>query len=1196
MEVASLPKTKMDDAGAAVGTSHDHPKAAAVLRSPMCDPCSHEPTVEDVTFPPLPPADAVEALPDNSSKEKDDELMAVGGRTIGGVGHLLLGRLLEVLPLRGKPTGRDSCKSLFPLPTSSKLLGELCADKPKDVLPWLQCMCLSLNSLWGGMLHYDGMLNEGQRLCLENLVRDAERFCEMKCVVEEVSWSDYFSVRSIDYKGEEVRVARWFSWDNVAPALPLEVGRVPLQEVCTLGCRHYVENFGDYLKPPSQWETPVAPRVMVEDSEWGRVCTGLVQSGVCCYIHESEVFHVGSVPLLNGLFGVTKDEFSDQGHEIFRLIMNLIPLNKLCEPLSGDIDTLPTWSMMNPLFLQPSEYLLVSSEDVKCFFYTMRVPRTWVKFLAFNKAVPQEIVPESLRGETVYLASVVLPMGFLNSVSIAQHVHRNLVHWSRLDGQAVHPEEAELRKDRAFTQHNPAWRVYLDNYDLLEKVESSGFTECKGTVAPGVLALREQYLQWEVPRNHKKSVARSPLCEVQGATVDGIEGMAYPRELKLAKYVGLALSLAQLPMATQRQWQVVCGGLVYFSMFRRPLLGALNKVWAHIENYNNVKAKVLPTPPDCLVELLRFLGMTPLSRMDFRLPVHPMVSCSDASGSGGGLCASVGLTQLGQSVEAGALRGQVQPSHPSVQILVVSLFDGIGALRVALDLQDVEVIGYISVEKNAACRRVVESHYPGVITVNDVNDVTPEMVRQWSLQFSQTELVVLGGGPPCQGVSGLNADRRGALLDPRSCLFTHLSHVRGLLQQSFSWCPTHSLMESVASMDPQDEQHMSNDFGSPPVKIDAAYLTYANRPRLYWCTWELVESEGASCSPWQRGIIEWFLDGGAPCTDFLSPGWLKVEPLVPFPTFTTSRPRDHPGRKPAGLAQCDEETVERWRNDSYRFPPYQYLPKHCLINKSNELRIPNVAERELFLGFPLHYTANCVAKGARHGSSYSDERLTLLGNTWSVPVAAWLLNQLLSRLGVAPALSPKDIVERCRPGTGAMIQSRLQRLSLVPAKFSPGSSSRLAWKMCNLMSIKGEDVLLTTPSTQLAKFHRHRASVPARLWKWRIITGWTWKSPGEHINSLELRAILTSIRWRLEHQLHFRRRFLHLTDSLVCLHCLSRGRSSSKKLRRTMSRVNALLLAGGSQVCWGYIHTDSNPADKPSRWGARRVKTKFKHA
>ena len=67
------------------------------------------------------------------------------------------------------------------------------------------------------------------------------------------------------------------------------------------------------------------------------------------------------------MFGVTKDEFH-QGVEVFRLIMNLIPLNGIVESVKGDVETLPTWSMTTPFQLQPDESLVVSSEDVRCFF------------------------------------------------------------------------------------------------------------------------------------------------------------------------------------------------------------------------------------------------------------------------------------------------------------------------------------------------------------------------------------------------------------------------------------------------------------------------------------------------------------------------------------------------------------------------------------------------------------------------------------------------------------------------------------------------------------------------------------------------------------------------------------------------------------------------------------------------------------
>ena len=468
--------------------------------------------------------------------------------------------------------------------------------------------------MWGGDVVCDASPNRVQSDCLIGLAREVRRFCSISLCLERFDWGEFYQVRSIDYKGDEVKIARTFTWANLAPALPREVGRVPLADLCTLGSRHYVEHFDFYLKPRCEWKLPKPPRVMVEESDWVDVCKGLVASRVCTFIEEAEVFHTDQGPLLNGLFGVSKEEWTEDGTEIFRLIMNLVPLNSLCRPMSGDVDTLPAWSGMSPFFIQPTQCLLVSSEDVKCFFYTLAVPPCWVKYLAFNRLVPNLALPPHLQGRRVYLASVVLPMGFLNSVSLAQHVHRNLVLANNMaeQGQEPNAPEHELRKDRPFPSGSSLWRVYLDNYDLLEKVEFTEMVAKKDSLAPGVLALRQEYERWEVPRNFKKSVQRSPMTEVQGATVDGVAGVAYPREAKLLKYFSLAVQLCSQRVASQKQWQVACGGLVYFAMFRWPLLGSLNQVWQHIVQFDNSGARVAPVPADCRLGGAAVSGMSAL--------------------------------------------------------------------------------------------------------------------------------------------------------------------------------------------------------------------------------------------------------------------------------------------------------------------------------------------------------------------------------------------------------------------------------------------------------------------------------------------------------------------------------------------------------------------------------------------------------
>ena len=141
----------------------------------------------------------------------------------------------------------------------------------------------------------------------------------------------------------------------------------------------------------------------------------------------------------------------------------------------------------------------------------------------------------------------------------------------------------------------------------------------------------------------------------------------------------------------------------------------------------------------------------------------------------------------------------------------------------------------------------------------------------------------------------------------------------------------------------------------------------------------------------------------------------------------------------------------------------------------------------------------------------------------------------------------------------------------------------LLLKLLGLVSMKGEDLMVTAVSEPQVKFHRLRSSVPAKLWRWREVTGWRWRHSGERINVLELRAILTTLRWLVIRRGGHRKRFLHLTDSLVCLHSLSRGRSSSRKLRHVLMRVNSLILAADLHPIWGYVHTAQNPADRPSR-------------
>eukprot|EP00438_Fugacium_kawagutii_P007753 Skav221253 [mRNA] locus=scaffold1045:682679:688780:+ [translate_table: standard] len=398
-----------------------------------------------------------------------------------------------------------------------------------------------------------------------------------------------------------------------------------------------------------------------------------------------------------------------------------------------------------------------------------------------------------------------------------------------------------------------------------------------------------------------------------------------------------------------------------------------------------------------------------------------------------------------------------------------------------------------------------------------------------------------------------------------------------------------TLMESVSSMDSTDEQVMSSSYGDTPWHIDAGGLGLCHRPRLYWIDWELPPGKDYEFGSTPLGRATVKLVAHPDVKTFLTPGWERTSP-DPLPTFTTSRPRQSPGYKPAGIQQCNAQELALWQADEYRFPPYQYQVKHCLKNRKGTLRVPNIQERETLMGFPKDYTVNCLPKAQQGSVKHTDLRLSLIGNTWNVMVVSWLLSKLGFLLGLNPDFTVGEIVQRTSPGATTNFLTYLQRPSMriSRGKTSKEQAMKLVHKFLKQVSLKGEDIMLQAGSEDLTKYHRLRASVPARLWRWQTAASWAWSSRNEHINALELRAVLTSLRWRIERQQQLHAKFVHLVDSLVVLHALSRGRSSSRKLRRTMLRVNSLLLATKSQAVWAYVHTKLNPADAPSRRPQKR--------
>lgn len=1076
---------------------------------------------------------------------------------------------------------------IFPLPETRQglyeLLGQFSTIDPRVLVG----MCVALNS-YAGAARVDGCQRSlAAQAALRTLSGYALTSGLSSEKLEGLSWEQFLAVRSVDYRGEEVRVAKRFTWANIEPALPDGVGSIPLSEVCEGGVLDFVNDFERYLLPLESRVYTKPPRIFVEPESWEQVCSGLLSKGVCRLIPLSEVYHFSEGPLLNGLFSVSKDEFTPDGVEVCRLIMNLVPTNKLCRNLGGDISTLPSVTGLSSVVLGEDDVLVMSSEDIRCLFYLFSVPPGWHKFMTFAREVPTSVAPAGAQ-EPYYLAARVLPMGFISSVAIAQHIHRRLARLYLHGIGPTHGGQCELRRDKPGSSAAWLYRVYLDNFDALERCDRKLASLIKGEPSVEALALRQGYTEFGLPRHPKKSVQQETVAEIQGAVVNGVTGMVEPKVQKVLKYVDLAWQLLQSGKGSQKQLQVVCGGFVYCCMFRRPLLGMLNQVWKFIMSFENEPPVVKkPLPGLVQYEMLRFMLAVPLAQMNLRTPVRGEVTCSDASEWGGGFCVSKGLTPMGVHAAGCHVRGDLPEIEDHIQVLTIGLFDGIGALRVGADVLKLPMAGHVSSEVSKEGCRVLESNFPDSEQIGDVNNINDDMVLSWAVRYSNVGLVVVGGGPPCQGVSGLNADRKGALKDARSSLFVHVKRVYELCKARFKWAQVQYMMESVFSMDAQDRATMSAHMGVQPYLVDAADIAICRRPRLYWLSWEIQESPVVTLVPHGEGVEQYFevkLEFQVDKAQYLQTGW-SLDADVLLPTFTTSRPRSSPGNRPAGLWQCEPWERDRWVADKHRYPPYVYRDKHLLVNQQGERRLPSSAEKEVAMGFPVGYTGACVPKGQQKGESYLDSRHSLVGNSWHVPVIAWLLSQLCHPLGLTPYGSLDEVVKAASPGQDKGLQGFLRRPPLNPLRKQnrEAPETQLTKKLLQFVSVKGEDLLLQAESENCVRFHRLRASVPGKLWKWRTVCGWPWKRQGYHINVLEMQAVLTCLQWRVGRKRQHHCRLLHLTDSLVTLHALTRGRSSSRKLRPVLSKINALLLAADVYPIWGYVAPKQNPADRPSR-------------
>ena len=463
-------------------------------------------------------------------------------------------------------------------------------------------------------------------------------------------------------------------------------------------------------------------------------------------------------------------------------------------------------------------------------------------------------------------------------------------------------------------------------------------------------------------------------------------------------------------------------------------------------------------------------------------------------------------------------------------------------------------------------KHVCKQLFPAVRDLGDITEITEAELKQVILDCPLFERMLLSGGFPCQDLSGANAMRSG-LQGKRSCLFFEFLRVRDLVKKLFPHAQVDILVENVASMPAPDRDVISQKLGVRPYRICPSDIWPCRRPRYFWTSWTLQASSNLRLEDHGSYLQVRMLGEKLPVQAVLEKHESTAANFTKFPTFLRSVPKKRPPFKPSGLDTCNAWELQQWENQGFRFSPYQFRKDNTVLDRrSGCWNPPSTPTRELLMGFKANATflGGCRERKNLDAETARDIRQSLLGNAMHVGVVAILLSDYSNKFLVSRApFTPSQLAFQ-EPSTRRHAGERLVKAYL----------ARQGHRGFEIRLEDGPERSRTKPGRQ---------ELPACSWQWKDVISTAWQQPGEHINTLDMRALTLALRLRARSVKHLRKKFIHLCDSMVSLGTFTRHRSKARSHSYVVMRACALQLAADFHPVLAYIRSASNPADKPSR-------------
>lgn len=290
-------------------------------------------------------------------------------------------------------------------------------------------------------------------------------------------------------------------------------------------------------------------------------------------------------------------------------------------------------------------------------------------------------------------------------------------------------------------------------------------------------------------------------------------------------------------------------------------------------------------------------------------------------------------------------------------MVVLSLCDGMGGGRIALDRAGIKVDKYFASEIDKNAIKCSTNNWNDIIHIGDIRNVSYQngILRTENGNYVIPRIDLLMSGTPCQSFSSANIYNRNGL-DGKSGIF--LEALRILREVN----PTYFLFENVR-MRKESKSQLDEFLGVNGVEINSKLVSYQNRPRIYWTNFPITIPEDMNISfqdyierntnvgklNKSKCYLKMWADGKG--NNSIKGGCLNVTHADKVMCITTEQ-RRCPN---AGLVECED---------------------FCRILTQREL--------ELAQTLPVGYT---------NGFSYNQAQ-KLIGNGWTINVIVHLLKHL----------------------------------------------------------------------------------------------------------------------------------------------------------------------------------------------------------